>query len=124
MFKIEDITPTREVELQNAKLHKLLEEKIKLVEEGKSFQKKVEKLQKEQRKIGLKLNKVKEKVLPLIAEESTKLDIGQFEAPMNVNIIDGKSILTIVDRVEDFKKRLLEKLEEDNKKDAKETETE
>jgi len=124
MFKIEDITPTREVELQNAKLHKLLEEKANLVEEGKSFQKKVEKLQKEQRKIGLKLNKVKEKVLPLIAGESTKLDIGQFEAPMNVNIIDGKSILTIVDRVEDFKKRLLEKLEEDNKKDAKETETE
>jgi len=62
MFKIEDITPTREVELQNAKLHKLLEEKVKLVEEGKSFQKKVEKLQKEQRKIGLKLNKVKENV--------------------------------------------------------------
>lgn len=124
MIKIEDITPTRDVEFKSAKLHKLLEEKVKLVDEGKGYQKEVEELQKKQRKVGLKLNKIKEKVIPLVAEESVKLDIGQFEAPMNVSIIDGKDILTIVDRVEDFKKRLLEKLEEDNKKDAKETETE
>ena len=124
MIKIEDITPTREVELQNAKVHKLLEEKAKLVDEGKSYQKEVDELQKKQRKVGLKLNKVKKKVIPLVAEISSELAIGQFEAPMNVSIIDGKDILTIVDKVEDFKKRLLEKLEEDNKKDAKETKAE
>lgn len=111
MIKKEDLKTTREAELKGDKLLKLLTKKEELVGEGRKFQVDIEGLQKEQRKVGLKLNKVKEKVIPLIEKESEKLDIEQFEIPSSVNIKDGKAILTILDQIADYKFRILEQLE-------------
>ena len=111
MITLQDLKTTREVELKNAKLFKLLEDKEVLVGKGRELQKDIEEIQKEQRKIGLKLNKVKEKVIPLVEKESEKIEIEQFETPAAVDIKDGKAILTILDQIEDTKKKILEQLE-------------
>jgi hypothetical protein len=89
--------------LDNPKLVKLLEEKELAVKEGREQYKVVEKEQQKLNKCGLKIQKYKDKIIPLV-KELTKDLLGEYEDLSEVKLENGKVILTIVDKVEEFKK--------------------
>jgi hypothetical protein len=117
--KLEDLKITRNESLgSNPEMIKLLQEKEILVKKGSDYQKKIEKMQKEQQKVGLKLNKIKEKIIPMIEEIAKDFETNQWEVPMSVTLLDGKPVMTILDRLEMEKEKLINqnnKLEEDAK---------
>ncbi len=64
-----------------------------------------EELERERNKIALKVQKIKDKVIPIIQKELKPL-LKEFEDIEAAKTKDGKVIVTTFNRVEDFKKRL------------------
>ena len=105
----------RIVKLKNDKLYDLLKQKTEAVSEGQAIFKEKEEVEKRLNKAGLKIQKYKDKIVPLV-QGLTKNEVGAFEDLVSVNIKDGEIILTIVDKVEEFKNRWLEAKYEATKK--------
>ena len=117
--KLEDLKVTREIIIVNDKLNELLVEKNELVQKGRKYQKEIEAIQKKQNKIGLKLNKIKEKIIPSVEELTKDHEMGQWEIPMTIAVNDkGESVLTLLDKIEKKKQQILESLNKE-KEDAK-----
>lgn len=91
----------------NEKLFSLLQERGAEVERGRNIQKEIEAMQEEQRKIGLNLNNLKEKVRKIISKK--KIDLNEFEVLTDISLEDGEIRLLIVDALEEWKKLYLER---------------
>lgn len=91
----------------NERLFSLLQERGAEVERGRNIQKEIEAMQEEQRKIGLNLNNLKEKVRKIISKK--KIDLNEFEVLTDISLEDGEIRLLIVDALEEWKKLYLER---------------
>ena len=85
----------------NEKLFSLLQERGADVERGRGIQKEIEKMQEEQRKIGLNLNNLKEKVRKIMSKK--KVDLDEFDVLTDISIEDGEIRLLVVDALEEWK---------------------
>jgi len=102
------------MKINDEKLYKLLEKKDALVLAGRKQSELVEKEQQELNKCGLKIQKIKDKVVPLMngykkqwREEGV---LGEFEEVTGVELVDGEIVITKVDMLEEYKKALREQM--------------
>lgn len=97
----------KKLEIKNAKLIKILEERGKILDVAKGLQKQIEELQKEQAKIGYKMDRLKEKTKKII--DKTGFEMDKHELISRVYSEDGKAYAEIINQIEEYKKVLNEK---------------
>ena len=95
------------MKIQSKELVNLLEKKNELVNEGRAISKEIEKQETERNKVGLQIQKLKDKILPLVAK-LTDGKLAEFEEITQVENKDGEIEVTVVNVVEDFKRDYLE----------------
>ena len=92
--------------IKNDKLVKILTERGKLFKELGVINEELIKLDKDRKKIGYKMDKLKDKTSVIMDKE--KIELGEFDIISRVFIENGECKVEIVDRVEEFKKQLKE----------------
>jgi len=94
--------------IKNKKLVGLLKEKDVLVTEGRAISKEIDKLENDRRKVGLQIQKIKDKILPMV-DEITKDKMQEFEEITTVNIKSEDEVeISVTNVIEDFKKAYVE----------------
>jgi DNA anti-recombination protein RmuC len=93
--------------IQSKELLKLLQSKSTLVDEGRAITKEIEKLETDRRKVGLQIQKMKDKIIPLV-KKLTDGKLGEYEEISTVEPKGDEIIVETVDVVEDFKKQYKE----------------
>jgi hypothetical protein len=88
---------------KNKEIVELLTKKETLVIEGREVTKKIEELENDRRKIGLQIQKVKDKVIPMV-NKLMEGNLKEFEEIGTVEVKDGELDISIVDVVENFKR--------------------
>lgn len=88
-------------EIHDTKLATIPQE---IKEEHIGYLKDREKLERERNKIALKVQKIKDKIIPTIQREVKPL-LGEYDDIETAKTKDGKVIITIFNYLEDFKKR-------------------
>lgn len=105
---------TEEINAKMKELEKLgkeiEEEKLKAVPEDMKnehfdLMKQKEKLERERNKIALKVQKVKDKVVPLIQKEAKSFLKDEYDDIETAKIKDGKLVITTFNHIDDFKAR-------------------
>jgi recombinational DNA repair ATPase RecF len=95
--------------INNNTLKKLLEEKEELVTQGRALTGDIEKLEKERAKIGMQIQKRKDKIIPLV-EKAVKPLLGEYEDIETVTINkSGEVEVKVFNHMEEFKKAYAEK---------------
>lgn len=105
----------------NPELVELLKQRNARVDEGRALSKQIDDLEEERNKIGLQINKIKDKIIP-IAEEIMKPLMGEFQMVTTTRltpILDAEEKPTgqyedevqieWIDEIEEFKKILIER---------------
>ena len=95
----------RTIIIENKKLKKLIIKKGELVDKGRLLSKEITKLTEERNKLGLEIQKVKDKVLPIITKMSDNIKLGEFEDVGNIEIVNDEVVMTVHNALEEFKKR-------------------
>jgi hypothetical protein len=94
--------------IKNKKLVGILKEKDVLVTEGRAISKEIDKLENDRRKVGLQIQKIKDKILPMV-DEITKGKMQEFEEITTVNIKSEDEVeISVTNVIEDFKKAYIE----------------
>jgi len=91
------------IKLNSKELLKLLQSKSTLVDEGRGITKEIEKLETDRRKVGLQIQKLKDKIIPLVTK-LTASAMAEYEEISTVDVKDDEIIVEIVDVVENFKR--------------------
>ena len=91
------------IKLNSKELLKLLQSKSTLVEEGRGITKEIEKLETDRRKVGLQIQKLKDKIIPLVTK-LTKDSMAEYEEISTVDIKGDEIEVITVDVVENFKR--------------------
>ena len=104
------------LEFEDKKVKKALIEKGLLIEKGREISRKIEKLETERNKIGLKVQKIKDDIVLPFAREIKK-DLGKYEDLQTLNLVNGKIVVNVFDYIEQYKEELDKKLaeQEENK---------
>jgi hypothetical protein len=89
--------------VEDKQLVKLFVEKEKELKKGRALHKKVRKLQLEQQKIGLKLNRYKEQMSVLAEKQRKALGMDEFEDLRGLDYKKGKLVLRTVNLIDEFK---------------------
>lgn len=108
---------------EDEKIAEILKDKEELVGKFSDLNDEIEKKQKERKKLGFKVERMKEKLQPLMekAVEREDIEVNQpTEIPHNVELEDDKVCIDVLDRVEDFKEHLIAKYEEQKEEDKEE----
>lgn len=108
--------------IANKEIRKLLTERNKWVIKGRKIdgemrdiKERFDKLAIELNKCALQIDKIKDKLMPVIDKDVTPLaGCAEFEKVNSVEIKDGKLVVEVIDEVEEYIGRLREKK---NKKD-------
>lgn len=100
----------RKHKFENDKIVKILEKKAPLIEEGRNLSKQMDDLNKDLHKIGLKVQKLKDKTAHLMEKES--ITLGEFEYIASIDTKDGQVVLEIVDAIEEYKAAYRKKVAE------------
>lgn len=101
----------RQIKLTDPKLHALITEKGVLVEEGRKLYKEIEKQVAVQAKHGIKIQKLKDKMIPLV--KALPIEISEFEDIIEFGVEGNDVTIKIIDQVEAYKSRLREKKKQD-----------
>lgn len=96
------------MKINNAKLVVLLKQKDLLVTQGRKLTIEIEKLEKERAKVGMQIQKVKDRVLPIVDKE-VKPKLGEYEDIETVALVNGEIEVKIFNHLEEFKKAYAEK---------------
>lgn len=99
----------RLITLQNNKLKKILDKRGAILIKAKKVTKEVDKLQKEQQKLGYKMEVLKEKTYPIIKKCGTNIELTEFEVISRVFNDNGVPTIEIVDQIEEYKTMVREK---------------
>lgn len=94
---------TRTITIKDAKIKKLLEQRDVEVKKGRELEKQKQTIEQEQRKIGLLLNRIKEKVTPMVNAHAKKESFNPYEVISAVQITDGQVVMTVTDSLELWK---------------------
>ena len=95
------------IKINNKELSSLLGKKNEFVLQGREFSKQIEKLEAERNKCGLQIQKLKDKIVPIVKKEVDG-KLGEFEDITTVELYGSDVIINTYDVVEDFKKNYLE----------------
>lgn len=95
------------MKIPSKELIELLSKKTVLIDEARGYSKEIETLEETRRKVGLQVQKIKDKVIPLV-KKLTDGKLAEFEEITQVDIKDGEIDITVVNVVEDFKRDYLE----------------
>lgn len=96
--------------IQNAPLKKLLEEKDVLIKEARELTSQIEKLEKERAKLGMKVQKVKDKVIPMVDKMKGKeIVLGEYDDIETISLEKGEIVVNIFNHLEEFKKQFAER---------------
>lgn len=98
----------REINIKNDKILKILEKKGGLIDKGRELTKQIEGLEKERNKVGLQVQKLKDKTAHLMDKEDIKTE--EFEYVASVDLKDGEVVLTIKDAIEEYKQAYRERI--------------
>jgi len=96
------------MKINNDKLKVLLEQKEVLVAEGRALTVKIEKLEKERAKVGMQIQKVKDKVIPLV-EKLVKPNLKEYEDIETVTLEKGEIEVKVFNHLDEFKKAYAER---------------
>jgi recombinational DNA repair ATPase RecF len=109
----------RKQTFQNDTLKDLLKDKNEYVKKGRELSNEIEELEEERNKAGMKVQKLKDKVMPIMEDEiEPELNLGEFEDIESVEINDdGEVVINIVDQVERFKQRYKQQQKDDDEED-------
>ena len=99
--------------LKNDKLKKILLERGELVAKGRKIAEQKEELDKDLKKIAYKLNRLKDKTVPLMEKE--KIELDEFNMISRVFVKHDEVNVEIVDQIEEYKKALKDKQNEEAK---------
>jgi len=97
----------------------LLKEKDEIVKAGRALSKETET---ELEKKNQQIQKIKDKVKPMVNPYVDKMELGEFEVPTEVTVKDGEVLVQIVDQVESYKELLRKQKEDGNKKPSETSE--
>lgn len=89
--------------IKNKTLVDLLIKKGALIDDARAISKKIEELENDRRKVGLQVQKLKDKIIPLVHKETKDL-LGEYEEISEVEPKDGEVIIKTVDVLENFKR--------------------
>jgi hypothetical protein len=106
----------RQIKITNEKLYKILGDKEVLINEGRQISKDIEERETSRAKIGLKVEKLKEKAVKCVEKEAFKLE--EFEYLQSIDAKDGEVVVTIQDKLEEVKEAIREQKKE-NKENSK-----
>jgi hypothetical protein len=100
----------RTIKIQNSKIFTLVGEYKAKAQEINKVVDEIEKIEKERNKIGLQIQKLKDKLSPLV-EKATESEVGEFEMVTNIQQSkeDGVVEVDIFDQVEEYKEALRKK---------------
>ena len=104
----------RTLEFTDKKVIKALAEKGALIDKGREISGKIEDLQVELNKIGLKVQKIKDDIVLPFAKEIKK-GLGKYEDLETLKLIHGKIVVEVFDYLEKYKEELDQKLAERDK---------
>lgn len=107
MEKLEDELNELATKINNSKLAAVPKE---IKDSHLSLLKEKEKLERELNKIALKVQKIKDKVVPIIKKEVQPLLKDKFDDIETAKIKDGKVIIETFNYVDDYKKKLANRL--------------
>ena len=93
-----------------------MKQRDELAKKINKFSKDIEDTQREQRKLGLKAERLKEKMKPLVDIELKKFPTNQWEQLTQVKLGKDKVVFEIVDFIESYKGKLLEQKKANGKK--------
>jgi len=98
---------TRQYKIKDDKIKGLLEKKEKTVNEGKVLATEYGNIEEELKKVGLRLQKVKDKIIPLVKGCYKDMDLTETEDVTSVAIVDGEVVAEITDAVAFYKENYL-----------------
>jgi transcription termination factor NusB len=102
-------TRTVDVEDTDGAIKQHLLERQKAGEDGLKLQEKVDELQAEMTKLSHHINRMKEKIDPLIKDQEKKWRVTMFDYVARVYLEDDKVKAEIINAIEDYKVFYLEK---------------
>lgn len=94
--------------IENSKIKKLLEEKNDIVSKWRKLSEEIEELERKRDSLWLLIQKIKDKVIPLIEKEVEWKYPTEFHELSSIDIVDWVVQYKMVDRVELFKESFLE----------------
>lgn len=108
------------MQIKNDKLKVLLQQKEVLVTQGRQLTTEIEKLEKERAKVGMQIQKVKDKVIPMVdkMKESGLIVLGEYDDIETIGLDNGEIEVKIFNHLDEFKKAYAEKF---TKKDTTDT---
>ena len=106
----------REVKVNNPKILKFLLKRDALAKSINRDTEDIEKIQKEQRKKGMKMNRLKEKMKPFVEKEDLLIGKNEWERVTQIKLRKGEIIFEIVDFIASYKLKLTESLKDKNGK--------
>lgn len=99
---------TRQINLHDKSLLAMVEEKGRMVEQGRELAREMERLAKEHEDVmkkmtslSSKLDNHKRKIVKTVAKLAKK-EIGEYEVPVNTELKDGVVTLTVADALAEF----------------------
>ena len=101
-----EVNGVRYVTIKNKKIYDLLKQKDAVITDIRVMQQQIDEIAKEGDKLGAKVQKIKDKALPLMEEESKKIELGEWEIVTTFQIEGDELNAQILDQVEAEKDRL------------------
>jgi hypothetical protein len=105
---------TRAYKIEDEKLKIILDKRAELFTKQKEVNEKLVELDKERESLGLKMERLKEKTAVIIDKNKASFELGEFEIITRVFQENGECFAEIADVVEEYKKQLRAKKDEDN----------
>lgn len=118
--------PTRSIEFDDKELKKLIEKKEVLVANGREISKQIEKLEKERNRDALKVQKIKEKVVPIL-KEKVQPQLEEFEDIFSIDLKEKGSetvVAVVFNQIDQYKQALRQRKEEQDKAEKDKSEDE
>lgn len=111
VLKAEALKIAKQIAALNVQIHARYSEAVpkELIQEYRDAEKKKEELESQRNKIGLKVQKWKDKIIPLSQKVGKPYLEEEFEDFNTVRIQDGKVVLEIFSHLEEFKQNFRER---------------
>ncbi len=101
----------RKIDIKAKGLVDLLEKQGVIANEQHEINKQLIELDKERTKNGYKVQKIKDKMKPIIDGLMKDIELGEFEIVTNIMLEDGQPKMEILDQLEEYAKMLRENKE-------------
>jgi len=103
---MEEVKGVRYHKFKNAKLFKLLTDKMNYINKLKKMQKEIDKLAADGQVIGNKVQKIKDKVRPMVADIMKKAGLEEWDLITTTEVEGDKVVVQIIDQIEAEKTRI------------------